>query len=136
VPRHDEIPGGPGDWLARARADLALARVELPPGALYEDLCYHAEQAAEKALKAAYRQLGWGFRYVHNIEELLTGLRRQGVTVPVELDDSVLLTEYAFEARYLGLDEPVSREEYDRAVELAERVVNWAAGIVEGSAAP
>lgn len=40
-------------WLARAKGDLALASAPLPPGAFYEDLCFHAQQAAEKAIKAA-----------------------------------------------------------------------------------
>jgi HEPN domain-containing protein len=41
---------------------LALAAVSVPPGAVYEDLCFHAQQAAEKALKAVYVQRGWRFR--------------------------------------------------------------------------
>ncbi|MEJ5376514.1 MAG: HEPN domain-containing protein [bacterium] len=45
------IPGSPAEWLMLARADLALAKAPLPPGAVYEDLCFHAQQAAEKALK-------------------------------------------------------------------------------------
>jgi len=49
------IPGSPSDWLRRARSDLALAKAPLPSGALYEDLCFHAQQAAEKAIKAVYR---------------------------------------------------------------------------------
>ena len=40
----------------------------LPKGAFLEDLCYHAQQAAEKALKAVYRRNGWMFRYTHDLE--------------------------------------------------------------------
>ena len=47
-------PGSPQEWLARAKGDLALAGAPLPPGAFYEDLCFHAQQAAEEALKATY----------------------------------------------------------------------------------
>lgn len=36
------IPGSAEQWLLRAHADLALAKVPLPPRALYEDLCFHA----------------------------------------------------------------------------------------------
>ncbi|WP_456427531.1 HEPN domain-containing protein [Rhodocaloribacter sp.] len=45
-------PGAAADWLRYARSDLALARVEPPAGVLTEMLCFHAQQAAEKALKA------------------------------------------------------------------------------------
>ncbi len=49
------------DWLARAKGDLALALAPLPEGAFYEDLCFHAQQAAEKAVKAVYQSTNWHF---------------------------------------------------------------------------
>ena len=48
-------PGSPRDWLLRARGDLALARAPLPEGGFYDDLCFHAQQAAEKALRTVIR---------------------------------------------------------------------------------
>jgi len=66
--------------LARARGDLAIAKAPLPKGAFYEDLCFHAQQAAEKALKAVYQHHGWPFRYTHDLDELIGGLRRNGLT--------------------------------------------------------
>jgi HEPN domain-containing protein len=54
MPEDRPVPGTAQDWMARAKSDLALAQVPLPKGAFYEDLCYHAQQAAEKALKAVY----------------------------------------------------------------------------------
>lgn len=131
MPQDRPIPGSPQEWLARARGDLALARVPLPPGGFYEDLCFHAQQAAEKALKAVYLHYGWTFRYVHDLEELITGLRQNGLCVPEAVEDAVVLTSYAFEARYPGLAEPVSDEEYRQAIELAQTVVRWAEEILE-----
>jgi HEPN domain len=51
VPQGRPIPGSPQEWLARARGDLALARAPLPEGRFYEDLCFHAQQALQKALE-------------------------------------------------------------------------------------
>ncbi len=45
-------PGSPADWLRHAPSDLELARIARPPEVLLEALCFHAQQAAEKALKA------------------------------------------------------------------------------------
>ena len=59
-------PGTPKDWLARAQGDLALAQISLPEGAYYEDLCFHAQQAAEKAIKAVYRHNNSGRGQVLN----------------------------------------------------------------------
>ena len=120
------VPGSPQAWLNRARADLALASAPLPPGAMFEDLCYHAQQAAEKALKAVYLRYGWPFRYVHDLNALVTGLREQGLRVPEELDDTLPLTAYALESRYPSVDESVTPEQHKTAVALARRVVEWA----------
>ena len=68
-------PGSPHDWMRRARSDLALACAPRPDGVLYEDLCYHAQQAAEKALKAIYRYREREFSYTHDIGELVVMTR-------------------------------------------------------------
>ena len=59
LPGDRGVPGSPEDWLARAEGNLAIASAPLPEGAFYEDLCFHAQQAAEKALKAAYLARVW-----------------------------------------------------------------------------
>ena len=84
-PRHP--PGAPGDWLARARGDLALARAPLPDGGYLEDLCYHAQPAAEKALKAVHVRHEIVFRYTHDLAELLASIRAAGLKVPPHFDE-------------------------------------------------
>ena len=133
MPQDRLIPGSPGDWLARARGDLALARAPLPEGGFYEDLCFHAQQAAEKALKSVFLHQSWSFRYVHDLEELITGLRQNGLAVPEDVEEAVILTSYAFEARYPGVGEPVTEEEYKQALGVAEKVVRWAELLIEGT---
>jgi len=130
VPDERPIPGSPAEWLAASRRDLAFARVALPEGGAYESLCFHAQQAAEKAIKAVYRAGGHRFRYTHDIDDLLLGLERLGVAVPEAVWDAADLTRFAWETRYPGLGEPVSAEEYEQAVTLAEQVVAWAQGFV------
>lgn len=110
-----------------------MARVPLPDGGYYEDLCFHAQQAAEKALKALYVFRGWTFRYTHDLEKLITDLRKKGLSIPDEVQESVTLTGYAFEARYPGVADPVTQAEYTRAVTLAERMVEWALTQVKGA---
>jgi len=126
MPQDRPTPGSPQDWLARAKGDMAIARAPLPEGAFYEDLCFHAQQAAEKALKAVYRHHGWAFEYTHDLGELVAGLKRQGLEIPAEVEEAVVLTSFAWEARYPGLGEPVPLEEYREALRLCEGVVTWA----------
>lgn len=126
-----QVPGSPQEWIARAKGDLALARAPLPEGGFYEDLCFHAQQAAEKALKSVHLHFAWAFRYVHDLEELITALRQHGLVVPAEVEEAVVLTSYAFEARYPGLAEAITEEDHRRALALAERVVQWAETLLE-----
>ncbi|MGH9469147.1 MAG: HEPN domain-containing protein [Terriglobia bacterium] len=118
-----EIPGSPSDWLRRARSDLALAEMPLLDAVLYEDLCFHCQQAAEKAIKAVYRSNGREFRYTHDLTELLDGLAAHGISIPEDVREAVDLTPFAWQALYPGPAEPVTQTEYQHAAALAERVV-------------
>jgi HEPN domain-containing protein len=132
MPQHRPVPGSPEDWLARAIGDLALARVPLPEQGYYEDLCFHAQQAAEKTIKAVYKKHDLTFRYTHDLGELLSDLMDNGIDIPPDVEAAQILTAYAWEARYPGLSEPVTFEEYQEAVQQADDVVGWAESIVKG----
>ncbi|MFO7975421.1 MAG: HEPN domain-containing protein [Candidatus Hydrogenedentota bacterium] len=94
--QHRHPPGSAADWLARARSDMAIAKAVLPEGVLYEDLCFHAQQAAEKALKAVYQHNGWTFRYTHDLETLISGLMHEGLDIPEEIVAADTLTRFAW----------------------------------------
>lgn len=130
MPPERATPGSPADWMARAHSDLALARAPLPEGAFYEDLCFHAQQAAEKAIKAVYRAHSLAFRYTHDLQDLLDGLKQKPVSVPREVEAASDLTGFAWETRYPGLAEPVTPDEYHAALLHAETVVAWAESAV------
>ena len=49
--------------------------------------CFHAQQAAEKALKAVLCLRGVGFRRTHDLEELAGALADIGLPVPATADD-------------------------------------------------
>jgi HEPN domain-containing protein len=117
--------GSPADWLRYAKADLALARVPLPVGGLYELLCFHAQQAAEKSLKAVLIHHGIVPPRTHNLEHLIDLLPPTVARTPV-LTQGVRLTIFATSARYPGNEERVNNEEYTQAVRLAQDVVHWA----------
>jgi HEPN domain-containing protein len=67
----DSEPGSPAVWLLFANSDLELARINPSPGILLEGLCFHAQQAAEKALKAVLIAHGIPFPRTLNIKTLL-----------------------------------------------------------------
>jgi HEPN domain-containing protein len=129
MPPRDQIPGTPQDWLKRAKSNLAIAKAEKPKEALWEDLCFDAQQTAEKSFKAVLLHKNIAFRYVHDIHELITSLMKNGIDVPPDIQQAAGLTEYAVKTRYPGI-EPVSEEEYYEAVQLAEQVLAWAESII------
>jgi HEPN domain-containing protein len=119
-------PDDPREWLHRARSSLALAKTHLPEAYL-EDLCFQAQQAAEKAIKALLIRQGVVFPYVHDLARLLTILEEAGEPIPETIRNAEELTRYAVMARYPGLAEPVTEAQYEEAMATAEAVVQWAA---------
>jgi HEPN domain-containing protein len=130
MPHEGHFLGSPADWLRYARSDLELARVTRPDDVLFEGLCFHAQQAAEKALKAVLIAKGVPPPKTHNIRTLLD-LLPQEVIAPQEIEDAASLTDYAVTSRYPGDFESVDEEEYKETVRLAENVVLWAERIIQ-----
>lgn len=130
MPRHRTGAGTPAGWLERAKSNLALAKNKTDKEVYLEDLCFNAQQAAEKALKAVLQHKAIVFRFIHDLEELLTTLEKNNVELPKNVKAAAALTEYAVEIRYPGAYEAVTDEEYHQAVAFAEHVVQWAQEIV------
>ncbi|MDE2901464.1 MAG: HEPN domain-containing protein [Chloroflexota bacterium] len=51
------LPDDPREWMGRARGNLARAK-RRAPGDYLEDLCFDAQQAAEKARKSLFIRRG------------------------------------------------------------------------------
>jgi HEPN domain-containing protein len=119
----------PREWLNRAHSNLLQAKDE-KPGVYLEDLCFQAQQATEKALKAILLYHEIRFPYIHDLAELVNLLKKGRLQVPAQIEQSVGLTDFAVEACYPGTAEPIIREEYQETVELAEQVVRWAESII------
>ena len=115
----------PITWINYAKADLALASIGLPPGVMYSLLCFHAQQAVEKALKAVLLCLGTDFPNTHSLQKLVE-LLPPGLQVDPSISQSVILTPYAVVTRYPGDIEEIPRDEYDEAVNIASAVVRLA----------
>ena len=122
----------PAAWLRYARGDLALAQVSLPEDSFYELLCFHAQQAVEKAVKAVLIINNISYPKTHNIRTLLDLLPKE-IVLPADVDAAAILTDYAVSGRYPDEVDEVNEEEYQEAVRLAEAVVQWAESILPAS---
>lgn len=124
----------PVEWLNRALSNLKRARADARlEGVYWEDLCFDAQQAAEKAIKAVLLHYKIDFPYVHDLARLLTILSENDVDVPEDVKTAETMTPYATTIRYPMPYESITEEQYREAVEMAKTVVEWAQKHVHAS---
>lgn len=110
------------EWVVKAEEDLIAAthNLKLGRGCPTAIVCFHAQQCAEKYLKAYLVHEGLGFPKTHEIEELLARMPPHA-RPDLSAEEQALLSEYAVGPRYPGWrDVPVA--EARSAVSLARRV--------------
>jgi HEPN domain-containing protein len=122
-------PDDPREWLNRARSNLVQAKAKRK-GVYLEDLCFHAQQATEKAIKALLIKLDVDFPYVHDLAELLTLVEKAGQEVPESIRQAEPLSKFAVFTRYPGIGPSIKEKEYRETVEIAARVIKWAENII------
>jgi HEPN domain-containing protein len=122
------MPRRTKDWLRQAERDLEHSKVDLKER-YYEWVCFSAQQAAEKALKALYQnlhQLAWG----HSVRELLDNLSDKFETGDL-MEGAKILDKYYIPARYPnGFDTgaPVdyfTEKEAKEAIGYADKIIRF-----------
>jgi len=110
------------EWAQKAEGDFEvmerLARVRRQ--AVYDGVCFHAQQCAEKYLKARLQEAGQPFSKTHDLIALLDAvLQIEPLLEPLRPALRVL-NRYALAFRYPG--ESASREEAREAVTCCRKV--------------
>ena len=113
-----------------AKSDLALAAARKNRSVLYAHLCFHAQQAAEKALKAVLVEERVSFGRSHDLAYLLSLLPNTR-SIPPLLIELPLLNKFAVQFRYPGEIPVVDARQRKYAVRLAEEAVRWAIHILK-----
>ncbi len=124
-------PDDPREWLRRARSNLALAKAK-GSGVYLEDLCFEAQQASEKAVKAVLIHHRRDVPRAHDLARLLSLLNDMGEAIPDAIRQAAELTPYAVLGRYPGPLRALTEVEYLRALAVAETVVRWAEDRIGG----
>jgi HEPN domain-containing protein len=117
--------------LRRAKGDLQICRKLADDTDIDDNIFgFHAQQAAEKALKTALVLQDVEMPLTHDLGFLVRRVRESGIEPPGEFSDAQWLTPWAAELRY---DEPIA---LDRAAALAvaESAAAWAAALLDDSA--
>lgn len=124
-------PVSPAEWLLHARSDLNLAKLGLNGEVLPEQICFHAQQAVEKALKTVLLFHNIDFAFTHDLQELLDTLESARIPVPRFLQNVDVLTPYAVETRYPGHWGEISEDDVKEAITLAQKAIKWAGEVVK-----
>jgi len=107
-------------WAGKASRDFDLALDLLRANRPYlEAICFHAQQAAEKYLKAFLTWHEVEFPKTHAIEKLLRLVGNIDPNLASSLDEAAALSAYAIEVRYPDDLMQVGAEEANQAVEHA-----------------
>lgn len=126
-PDRKRLPASPKEWLSHALSDLKLAKLgRKHQDVLYQQICFHGQQAVEKALKAVLLFKKINFPLTHDIQELIDIFEKAGVSLPSSFLDAGNLTPYAVETRYPGYWGEINDSDVDEAIKIAEMVVAWA----------
>jgi HEPN domain-containing protein len=124
-------------WLIKAERDLLVAdRAAHQPPALRDVAVYHAQQAAEKALKAFLTWSDQPVRRTHDLIVLTGQCLAIDPSFAVLQASAVLLNPFAVAFRYPGdILEPTGAET-DQAIEAAREVMAFVIGRVPAEARP
>jgi HEPN domain-containing protein len=131
------LPKRDGRALARViatnaeRDAVAVERMAPDPELADEVVGLHAQQAAEKYLKAVLAHRGITYRRVHSINYLLGLLEDHEVPAPPRAPELETLTPWAPQARY-DHDDTDATLDREAAVELVGAVRAWAAAELNG----
>jgi HEPN domain-containing protein len=112
------------EWLKRAYSSLELAKFSDNELVFYEDLCYQAQQAAEKGLKALLIYYGVEPQKTHSLFILLQELESY-TGLNDEIKDVLKLYNFAIQTRYPGDYDTIEKDEYEESILIAEKCLKW-----------
>ena len=110
-------------WVKLAENDLREAEHALaePIDPAYEISCFHAQQAAEKYLKAFLSAKNISIPNTHDLDRLLQKFPAE-CRLDISADELAHLTPFAVNSRYPGVDVPETREDAEFALTIARKV--------------
>ena len=113
----------------KASHDLIAAEATIATGEALDMVCFHAQQAAEKSLKALLALHDVVYPWTHDLGELLA-LAESPFPAFTPLREAILsLTPFAVEVRYFGSVTP-DEEEAQQALQIAKDVYTLAEKII------
>jgi len=109
------------EWIKKADNDLIICeRESLSTPPVYDAICFHAEQAVEKYLKAILQEKEKAIPKTHDLEKIVDLCKEWLPHLEDFVKDMIWLTSFAVEIRYPGIE--AQKEEAFKAFEIAKQV--------------
>lgn len=118
--------------LFKAEQDLlVLKKLQADPDITSEILGFHAQQAAEKMLKAVLAVQQIKFPFTHRLTELMDAIKSAGIPFPEEFEELRFLTPFAVEFRYDFLGDEDDSFDIPATIALLDTVYRWASARIK-----
>lgn len=111
------------EWINKGEGDRLTAKreSEVIDAPNWDAVCFHAQQAVEKYLKALLQQEEIQFSRTHDLAQLLRTLLSKFSELELLLDDLEWLTTFAVEIRYPG--ESALEDDAKQAIRIMEGAI-------------
>jgi HEPN domain-containing protein len=113
------------EWIEKAEADIRTAnrefRTRKSPN--FDAVCFHAQQAAEKYIKAILQENGLPIPRIHSLLDLLALIAKNDPGILSIQADANILEGYAVQFRYPGLS--ANKSEAKAALFAAGRICSF-----------
>jgi HEPN domain-containing protein len=116
-------------WILKAENDIFALKTIMETGKALDTACFHAQQAAEKYLKAFLCFNGINFSKTHNIEELMNLCANVNKLFSGLIKETVFLTEYAVDIRY-DFDFLPDKDETENALKSVNKIKQLALSLL------
>ena len=110
------------EWLTIAKSDLGASRTLSTHDEFSSQAVFHAQQCAEKALKAFLVWHQERFKKDHDLGYLGDLALKKDPTLSALIDEAVSLNPYAVATRYPGFSDEIEPTEVGEAIILAEKI--------------
>jgi len=128
----DKLAAG---WLHKAENDLHAIAILVAGGGPGDAICFHAQQAVEKALKSILAFAGKEIPRSHDLDYLHRLVQLAHPSLEVEVDDLEVLAPYSVQVRY-DLEFLPETQRALEAQSIAVRILTIVTKAIVGSAPP